>query len=701
MPVKAQEVPLFQNNVLWMLAAGALGSVLVLAVQQTMGQVTLPAQLTQALVASGAFEGPMARRLAWLIHFGVSFQYATLYAIPLQLPPLAGRYQKRMVLGGVLALLLGVGAAAIAPWGMGVVAALLSGKGLGHVRPADIAFGAVLVPHLFLFGLCWLLIAVAPTVVRGHQQGEGLTVRTTFIWVSVLSLLTVVLLGLVWPAAWLVMFLVLPVVLLGVWDMTQTHHSIQRNFPVIGHLRYLMEAVRPEIQQYFVESDLSGRPFSRDHRSVVYQRAKGVNDTEPFGTQRDLYAPGYQWINHSLRALTVPHTPPRVLFGGDTCDQPYAAAILNVSAMSYGALSENAIQALNEGARLGGFAHNTGEGGLSAHHLKNGGDLIWQIGTGYFGCRTPEGCFDPAAFAQKARQPQVKMIEIKLSQGAKPGHGGILPAKKVTAEIAAIRGVPLGQDVLSPPTHSAFGSPLELMAFISQLRQESGGKPVGFKLCLGHRREFLALIKAMLQTGEHPDFITVDGGEGGTGAAPLEFANSVGTPLDDGLVFVHSALVGAGLRKKVRLIASGKVVTGFHLINKLALGADTVNSARAMMMALGCIQARKCNTNECPVGVATQNPSLMKGLVVVDKASRVASFQQKTVHAALEILAAAGLSHPGELTPAHLHRRIGPLQSRSLDQLYDFLPQGALLGPVDALPESVREDWSRASADAF
>lgn len=428
----------------------------------------------------------------------------------------------------------------------------------------------------------------------------------------------------------------------GVHDIVQAKHAILRNFPVIGHGRYLLEMIRPEINQYFIESDTDGVPFPREIRSVAYQRAKNVRDTVPFGTQHDVYAAGHEWMNHSLLAAAPPEEEHRIEVGSPDCSQPYSMALLNVGAMSYGALSGAAVSALNKGALQGGFAHNTGEGGISEHHM-HGGDLIWQLGTGYFGARTPEGDFDPEAFADKAKRPEVKMIEIKLSQGAKPGHGGILPAAKLTKKVAAIRGVPLGQDVLSPPTHSAFSTPLELVLFIKRLRDLSGGKPVGFKLCIGKHREFFCILKAMRATGIVPDFITIDGAEGGTGAAPLEFTNRLGTPLTEAVIFAHNALVGVGLRDQVRILASGKVVSGFDMARAIAMGADACYSARAMMFAIGCIQARRCNSNDCPTGVATQDHALERGLVVSDKATRVYQYQRNTVHALAELVGAAGL----------------------------------------------------------
>jgi glutamate synthase domain-containing protein 2 len=501
-------------------------------------------------------------------------------------------------------------------------------------------------------------------------------------------------LGVFWPA-----ILIAPFAILGAIDMAQTKHAIRRNFPVIGRMRWLFEAVRPELHQYFVESNTSGRPFSRELRSLVYQRAKNATDTLPFGTEKDVYAVGYEWMNHSLVAKHPPEGLPRVVVGGPDCKQPYAASILNVSAMSYGSLSRNAITALNTGAKLGGFAHNTGEGGLSPHHLQGGGDIFWQIGTGYFGCRDAEGNFDGALFREKAKLTAVKMIEIKLSQGAKPGHGGILPARKVTREIAQIRNVLMGKDVISPPTHSAFGTPRELCLFIAKLRALSDGKPIGFKLCIGKRREFLAICKAMIETGTTPDFITVDGGEGGTGAAPLEFSNVMGTPLNEGLIFVHNALKGCGLRDKIRIIASGRVVTGFDIAHKIAIGADMCNSARAMMFALGCIQAQKCNTNECPTGVATQDPDLESGLVVADKSERVRNFHKNTVRSFVDLIAASGLSAPGDLRPWHIMRRTSSTESKHYGEMYDYLDAGELLSA--SVPKDYERAWKQAQADSF
>ena len=440
--------------------------------------------------------------------------------------------------------------------------------------------------------------------------------RILFYKATALSLLVILGISFFWRPFLYTLVLVGPLILVGMTDILQKRQTIRRNFPLIGNGRYLMELLRPEIYQYFVESNSDGMPFDREKRSVVYQRAKGALDTLAFGTQNDVYKTDYEWINHSLAPKPILKEEPRIRIGGPDCKQPYLASLFNISAMSYGALSKNAVLALNNGARIGKFIHNTGEGGLSPYHLQPGGDITWQIGTGYFSCRNKDGTFSPSEFEKRANLPNIKMIEIKLSQGAKPGHGGILPAKKVSQEISEIRGVDMGHDVISPPAHSAFSTPMGMLDFIVQLRKLSGGKPVGFKLCLGKRREFFAIAKAMMKSGVTPDFITIDGGEGGTGAAPLEFSNSVGTPLNEGLVFIHNTLVGCNLRDRIKLNVSGKVTTGFNIASKLALGADLCNSARGMMFALGCIQALRCNSNHCPTGVATQDPNLVKGLDV-------------------------------------------------------------------------------------
>lgn len=527
-----------------------------------------------------------------------------------------------------------------------------------------------------------------------------MTVRQFFVILSLLIPATILALALLWePIIW-VFVVVAPLILLGFIDFFQLKHTVRRLYPVIGHFRFLFESVRKEIQQYFVETETSGKPVSREFRSLIYQRAKGNRDTRPFGTVFDVNQDGYEWINHSLAPKPVNNHDPRVKFGGPDCTQPYMASPLNISAMSYGALSKNAIMALNKGAKAGGFAHNTGEGGLSPYHLKYGGDIIWQIGTGYFGCRDENGDFDQDMFAEKATLPVVKMIEIKLSQGAKPGHGGILPAVKLSEEIARIRHVPMAEDVVSPPAHTAFSTPSGLLDFVKQLRQLSGGKPVGFKLCIGRKEEFLGICKAMLETGITPDFIAVDGSEGGTGAAPAEMTNSVGTPLRDGLIFVNSALLGIGLRDKIRIIASGKIFSAFHLLRIIALGADTANSARGMMFALGCIQSRSCNTDKCPTGIATQNASRNKALVVEDKAVRVANFHHEMIKNLVELLALSGLENLQELQPCHINHRVKGTDIKDYSQLYPSINSQCLLSDAD-MPARWRKNWELARADRW
>jgi len=524
-----------------------------------------------------------------------------------------------------------------------------------------------------------------------------MTVKQGFVIISLALILLVSLWAAYWQPAFWLLIPVFGLIALGFYDLQQRSHTVLRIYPVIGHVRYMFESVRKEIQQYFVESDIDGRPVSREFRSLVYQRAKGARDTRPFGTLFDVYADGYEWINHSLAPRAIANHDPRIIFGEGVCSQPYAASPLNISAMSYGALSKTAIMALNKGAKLGGFAHNTGEGGLSPYHQKYGADVIWQIGTGYFGCRNDSGGFDADRFAKTAGLKVVKMIEIKLSQGAKPGHGGILPAAKLTEEIAAIRHVSMGQDVVSPAAHSAFDSPAGLLEFLARLRELSGGKPVGFKLCIGDKSEFLGICKAMLTTGIKPDFITIDGSEGGTGAAPVELTNSVGTPLRDGLIFANRALIGVGLRQSVRLIAAGKALSAFHVIRLLALGADTVNAARAMMFALGCIQSRSCNTDKCPTGIATQDPARYEALDVDLKGQRVANYHKAMIENLLELLAAAGLESLEELTPGHIQQRVSGTEVRNYDEMYPSLGEGCLL-QESTIPRDWKSAWARADA---
>jgi glutamate synthase domain-containing protein 2 len=500
---------------------------------------------------------------------------------------------------------------------------------------------------------------------------------------------------------WFVVFLALT--LLGVYDMRQSKRAVLRNYPVIGHVRYVLEFVRPEMRQYFLESDTEATPFSRSQRSLVYQRAKTETDKRPFGTQLDVTASGYEWINHSVSPTQLPTHDFRVDIGGPACKLPYSASVFNISAMSFGALSANAIMALNSGAKSGGFAHDTGEGSISIHHRKHGGDLIWEIGSGYFGCRHGDGTFNPELFAKNARDPQVKMIEIKLSQGAKPGHGGVLPGAKVTPEIAQARGVPEGVDCVSPAAHSAFSTPLEMMHFIAQLRDLSGGKPTGFKMCLGHPWEWLAMVRAMLETGITPDFIVVDGGEGGTGAAPLEFTDHVGAPLQEGLRLVHNTLVGANLRDRIKLGCAGKVISAFDIVRMLALGADWCNSARGFMFSLGCIQAQSCHTGHCPTGVTTQDPVRQQALVVPDKATRVFNYHQNTLKALKELIQAAGLTHPGEVTLAHIVRRDPDGRTRLMSNSLPHLSPGVLL--QEPLPPEMhnvfRLYWPHVSGQSF
>jgi glutamate synthase domain-containing protein 2 len=520
------------------------------------------------------------------------------------------------------------------------------------------------------------------------------------IFAALLSLFSVIAFNVGW--LWCILFVSLSV--LGVRDVRQAKHAILRNYPVIGHARFLLEYIRPEMRQYFLESDNEAAPFSRSQRSLVYQRAKGEPDKRPFGTQLDVGAEGYEWINHSLAPTQLASHDFRVTVGqaGNGCTQPYEISVFNISAMSFGALSANAILALNQGAKRGGFVHDTGEGSISRHHRVHGGDLVWEIGSGYFGCRNDDGSFNADKFTANAIDPQVKMIEVKLSQGAKPGHGGVLPGAKVTAEIAAARGVPVGVDCVSPAAHSAFSTPTELLHFIAYLRELSGGKPTGFKLCIGHPWEWFAIVKAMQATGITPDFIVVDGAEGGTGAAPLEFTDHVGAPLQEGLLLVHNTLKGVGLRDRIRLGCAGKVVSAFDITRMMALGADWCNSARGFMFALGCIQAQSCHTGDCSTGVTTQDPHRQMALHVPSKADRVFNFHQQTLHALKEMVQAAGLQHPSAISPHHIVRRLDDNQVRLLANLVPQMDTGALLsGELGAQHMVYKIYWPQARADSF
>lgn len=525
--------------------------------------------------------------------------------------------------------------------------------------------------------------------------------RFTALALSALVALATVPLALQYHWLWLPAALATFLTLVGIWDLVQRDHAIRRNYPVIGHIRWFVELIRPELRQYLFEADEEAAPFSRSQRSLVYRRAKDLAGDHPFGTLLDVYRDGYEFVGHSTRPAPVSDPDGfRILIGNDQCAQPYSASVFNISAMSFGSLSANAIRALNNGARLGGFSHDTGEGSISPYHREGGGDIVWEIASGYFGCRDEHGCFDPERFARQASDPQVKMIEIKLSQGAKPGHGGILPAPKVTPEIAQTRGVPVGVDCVSPPSHSAFSTPLEMMAFIAQLRVLSGGKPVGFKLCLGHPWEFMGMVKAMRESGVVPDFIVVDGAEGGTGAAPVEFSDHIGLPMREGLLFVHNVLVGAGLRDRVKVGAAGRIVSAFDIASVLAIGADWANSARGFMFALGCVQSLSCNTNRCPTGVATQDPGRQRALVVPDKAQRVHRFHANTLHALADMLAAAGLTHPDHLTPHHLVRRVSTTEIRLFSDLHIFLePEELIQGRSEHA--FYRRNWEIARADSF
>ncbi len=523
-----------------------------------------------------------------------------------------------------------------------------------------------------------------------------------FLKISFLAIVGTAILSYFFHSCLWIFIVLIPLFILGVFDMLQSKHTIRRNFPLFGRLRYFMEVLRPGIHQYFIESDTDGKPFNRLQRTLIYARSKSETDTTPFGTQLNVYTSGYEWLNHSIRALDH-HTlnnNPRIHIGSEQCLQPYDASIFNISAMSFGSLSKNAILALNEGAKIGGFYHNTGEGGLSPYHLQPGGDVVWNIGTGYFSCRNVDGTFSETEFEKRATLPNVKMIEIKFSQGAKPGHGGILPKQKVTKEISEIRLVPMGADIISPPFHSAFTTPLEFVHFVKKLRLLSGGKPIGMKICIGNKSEFISICKAMVQEKIFLDFITVDGGEGGTGAAPLEFSDHAGMPLRDAVAFVYDILVGFDLKKQTKIICSGKIISGFDIIKILALGGDVCNSARGMMFALGCIQALECNTNTCPTGVATQQQHLVNGLVVADKKTRVATYHKQTVKSAIELMAAAGINHPDNVGRNVVYRRINATHIETYEQTYPEMETCCMLSE-QAVPEKYLPDWKKASVDKF
>ena len=521
---------------------------------------------------------------------------------------------------------------------------------------------------------------------------------------ALFAITSLAIIGLLMYINWKFSFLLLifiPLILMGLYDMFQSMHTIRRNFPLLGRMRYLLESIGPEMRQYFIENDTDGKPFNRLQRNLVYERSKKVIDSQPFGTQLDVYNEGYEWINHSIRAISFSNVNdnPRVKIGSSQCEKPYDASLFNISAMSFGALSKNAILALNNGAKMGEFYHNTGEGGLSPYHLQ-GGDVVWNIGTGYFSCRTDDGKFSYDKFVERATLDNVKMIEIKFSQGAKPGHGGILPKEKVTDEIAAIRLVSKGHDIVSPPTHSAFTTPLELMDFIKLLRKGSGGKPIGMKICIGNKSEFLSICKAMVETETYLDFVTVDGGEGGTGAAPQEYSDHVGMPLREALAFVYDALNGFGIKDQIKIICSGKVITGFDIIKNLSIGADLCNSARGMMFALGCIQALECHANTCPTGVATQDERLMKGLVPEEKSIRVARFQKETVKSAMDLMASAGIEHPDDVDRTVVSTRIDRTQVKTFHEIYPELDNGCLLNE-GSVPVDFLYFWRKASVEKF
>lgn len=531
---------------------------------------------------------------------------------------------------------------------------------------------------------------------RAHWRSSA-DLLTRFGIAGLLALVTA--LALAWDAARWLAWISVPLLATALWDFFQRRHTLRRNYPLIARIRWLMEDFRPYFRSYLIESDLDGRPYNHDQRGLIYARAKGQLDAHPFGTELDVYSEEYEWLSHSIVPNADVPDQWRCDVGSDQCTRPYSASLLNISAMSFGSLSANAIMALNKGASKGNFYHDTGEGGLSRYHRSCGGDLVWEIGSGYFGCRDDNGRFEDARFADNAQIDTVKMIEVKLSQGAKPGHGGVLPGNKVTEEIAAARGVPVGVDCISPPAHSAFTTPIEMLEWCAKLRELSGGKPVGIKLCVGQPHELMAMAKAMLQTGIRLDFITVDGAEGGTGAAPVELSNRVGMPMREGTIMVRNMLVGSGLKPQVKIASAGKVHSGAGLAMNFGLGADWSNAARAFMFALGCVQSMKCHTDECPTGVATQDATRQRGLVVADKAERVARYHRQTLYGLREIVVAMGLDNPWQITPQHIRERMNTVRSDSMDRFYTFLEPGILLHEADSTPYA--RHWNAASAETF
>lgn len=536
-------------------------------------------------------------------------------------------------------------------------------------------------------------ITVTPTHKESYLQGVVFRYSVFAIAFAILAL------GIVLLKWWLIVIGLVGFVV-GIYDLMQVHHAVLRNYPISGHIRYLLEEFRPELRQYLIEDDQAAVPFSRQQRALAYQRAKNVSDTNAFGTLENLYQSGKEWFLQSTLSYPLKETNFRIMVGGERCLQPYSMSVFNISAMSFGSLSAAAIEALNQGAKLGGFAHDTGEGAISLYHKKHGGDLIWELGTGYFGCRNHDGTFSAEKFAERSRIEQVKMIEIKLSQGAKPGKGGVLPKEKITPEIAETRDVPMDADCVSPASHSAFTTPREMVQFWQQLRELSGGKPVGFKLCVGQPWQFMAIVKAMIEADNYPDFIVVDGAEGGTGAAPVEFMDNVGMPLLDGFLLVHNTLVGAGVRDKIKIGVSGKIISAFDIARMLALGADWCNSARGFMFAVGCIQSRACHTNKCPTGVATQDPYRQRALHIPDKAQRVYNFHKNTLKSLAAIVGAVGLKHPKDLQAYHIARRMENGQIKLLSKFYYFTEPGVLLN-LSARSDVFNQMWVMANPDSF